>query len=340
MKILVIRLSSLGDVVLTTAIFPNLRARWPEAEISVLTKPAFAPVFDNNPSVDTVRVFSPEKQSFGDLMNEVKAQKYDVIIDLHATLRSWMLRFFAGAPLTVAVDKQTIARNWLVWFKQASPSLNRSVRERILDCLKPLDVPLVSTDTQLFPKNAEQVLSAFGLDARARLIGLAPGARYNTKRWSEDDFAEAGNRLGASPNTQILVLGDKNDQPVAERVFMQLKVPAKNLAGWTSLPELFAVVSKLSFLLTNDSSLLHIGEALSIPLLAIFGPTVRPFGFAPYRKTSRVAEVINLPCRPCTLHGGDECPLKHHLCMKDVDVNAVLYSASLLLESNAEKSAR
>ncbi len=337
MKILVIRLSSLGDVVLTTAIFPNLRARWPDAEISVLTKPAFAPVFDNNPHVSYVWVFSPEQQSFGDLINEVKAQKYDVIIDLHGTLRSWMLRLFAGAPLTVAVSKETIARNQLVWFKQKSRSLDRSVRERILDCLKPLDVPLVSSETQLFPRNAEHILSSLRIDPNMRLIGLAPGARYNTKRWPEDQFAEAGNRLGASRNTQILVLGDKNDQPVAERVFMALKVPAKNLAGWTSLPELFAVVSKLSFLLTNDSSLLHIGEALNVPLLAIFGPTVRAFGFAPYRKTSRVAEVINLPCRPCTLHGGDECPLKHHLCMKDVDVNAVLFTASSLLEPVVEK---
>jgi heptosyltransferase-2 len=338
MKILVIRLSSLGDVVLTTAIFPNLRARWPDAEISVLTKPAFAPVFDHNPNVNSVHVFAPDQQSFGDLLNEVKARRYDVIIDLHGNLRSWMLRMFAGAPRTVTVDKATIARNLLVWFKYKSPSLNRSVRERILDCLAPLDVPLVSSDTQLFPKNAEQVLLSLGIDPSMRLIGLAPGAKYNTKRWPTDQYAEAGNRLGASPNTQILVLGDKNDQPAAERVFMDLKVPAKNLAGWTSLPELFAVVSKLSFLLTNDSSLLHIGEALKIPLLAIFGPTVRPFGFAPYRKTSRVAEVINLPCRPCTLHGGDECPLKHHLCMKDVDVNAVLYAASSLLEPDLEKS--
>ncbi|MBS1983891.1 MAG: lipopolysaccharide heptosyltransferase II, partial [Bdellovibrionales bacterium] len=327
MKILVIRFSSLGDVVLTTAIFPNLRAHWPQAEISVLTKSAFAPVFDNNPHVDHVWVFAPEQQSFGDLIREVKAQNYDVIIDLHGTLRSWMLRLFAGAPLTVAVNKETLARNWLVWFKQPASSLSRSVRERILDCLQPLDVPVVSSDTQLFPKHADQVLASFDINPQAQLIGLAPGARYNTKRWPDDQFAEAGNRLGAFKNSQLLVLGDKNDQPVAERVFMGLKVPAKNLAGWTSLPELFAVVSKLSLLITNDSSLLHIGEALKIPLVAIFGPTVRGFGFAPYQKTSRVAEVINLPCRPCTLHGGEECPLKHHLCMKDVDVNAVLYTA-------------
>jgi heptosyltransferase-2 len=338
MKILVIRLSSLGDVVLTTAIFPNLRARWPDAEISVLTKPAFGAVFDNNPNVNYVRLFSPKEQGFGDLINEVKAQKYDVIIDLHGTPRSWLLRLFTGVPLTVSVHKETFARYQVVWFKRIPKSLRRSVRERILDCLKPLDVPLVSAETQLFPKNVDGVLKAFDIDPRARLIGLAPGAKYNTKRWHEENYAEAGNRLGASPNTQIVVLGDKNDQAVAERVFMELKVPAKNLAGWTSLPELFAVVSKLSFLLTNDSSLMHIGEALKVPLLAIFGPTVRPFGFAPYRSSSRVAEVVNLPCRPCTLHGGDECPLKHHLCMKDVDVNAVLYTASALLEPATEKS--
>jgi heptosyltransferase-2 len=333
MNILVIRFSSLGDIVLTTAILPNLRARWPEAEISVLTKPAFGAVFDNNPHVNTIRLFAPEKQKFADLINEIKAQKYDVIIDLHGNIRSWVLRLFAGAPLTVTVDKQTLARNALVWFKYVSKSLDRSVRERILDCLTELDVPIISAETQLFPRNADEILTLLGVESGMRLIGLAPGAKHNTKRWTEEQFIEAGNRLGATAHTQIVVLGDKNDQPVAQRVFMGLNVPAKNLAGWTSLPELFAVVSKLSLLLTNDSSIMHIAEALKVPLVAIFGPTVRPFGFAPYRPTSRVAEVINLPCRPCTLHGSAECPLKHHLCMKDVDVNAVLYTASSLMDA-------
>jgi heptosyltransferase-2 len=195
-----------------------------------------------------------------------------------------------------------------------------------------LEVPVVSEETQLFPVNGDAVLKTFSIPIGSKLMGIAPGAKHNTKRWSPERFAEAANRLGAFPNSMILILGDKADQAVADHVSRLIKVSYKNLTGWTSLEELMAVVSRLSFLLTNDSGLLHIGEALRIPLVAIFGPTVRSFGFGPYRKSSRVAEVINLPCRPCTLHGDERCPLTHHHCMVDVDLDAVLFAASDLLE--------
>ena len=331
MKILVIRFSSLGDVVLTTALFPNLRARWPEAEITVLTKPAYANVFDNNPSVDHVRLFDPTRQTFLQLATEIRGEGFDTIIDLHGNMRSWVLRLLASAPVTVAVEKAAIARRMLVYFKRRPRSLARSVRERILDCLVPLEAPVVNQDTQLFPVVTPSLLLAHGIDPDKKLIGIAPGAMHNTKRWSPERFAEAANRLGAFPNAMVVIVGDKSDRAVAERVSKLISAPCKNLVGWTDLKELIAIVSQFSILLTNDSGVMHVAEALKVPLVAIFGPTVRSFGFAPYRATSRVSEVINLGCRPCSLHGDDECPLKHHLCMEDVDVNAVLYAASPLL---------
>jgi heptosyltransferase-2 len=332
-KILVIRFSSLGDVVLSTAIFPNLRAKWPDAEISVLTRNQYAPVFDNNPDVDHVWVFSPKEQPFSKLAQEVRDARYDVIIDLHANSRSWILRFMASAPYAVVVEKSALARRALVWFKRSAASLKKSVREKILDCLKPLDVPVINTDTRLYPGNARSILETFNIDPDSKLIGIAPGAKHATKRWVAERFGEAATRLAAIPNTTVVVLGDKTDWAVADRVTQFVKAPCKNLAGWTSLPELVAVMSRLTLLLTNDSGLMHIAEALKIPLVAMFGPTVRQFGFAPYRETSRVVEVVNLPCRPCTLHGDERCPLGHHNCMKDLDVNAVLFTASSLLEA-------
>ncbi|MCG3203479.1 MAG: ADP-heptose--LPS heptosyltransferase 2 [Elusimicrobia bacterium] len=332
MKILVIRFSSLGDVVLTTALYPNLRARWPESQVTVLTRPAFVSVFDGNPFVDHVRLFDPTQQTFSKLADEIRMEKFDVIIDLHGNLRSWIIRLLAGGPMTVVVDKATWARNMVLYFKRTPSSLKRSVRERILDCLKPLDVPLVHEDTQLYPQNISGVLSAHGIEPKKKLIGVAPGAKHKTKRWLPDRFADAANRLGAFPNAEIVILGDKSDREAAEQVSKLVRVPCKNLAGWTDLKELIDIMSQLSLLLTNDSGLMHVAEALKVPLVAVFGPTVRAFGFAPYRATSRVAEVVNLACRPCTLHGDERCPLGHHQCMMDIDVNAVLYVASDLLE--------
>ncbi|MFN0117907.1 MAG: lipopolysaccharide heptosyltransferase II [Elusimicrobiota bacterium] len=331
-KICVIRFSSLGDVVLTTAIFPNLKKHWPEAEIHVLTKKAYSSVFLRNSCVDKVIDYDSSVDGFSQLAARIRNEKFDVIIDLHGNLKSWCLRFLAGAPLTVVVQKRTFDRRLLVWFKQISPWLKKSVRERILDCLSILDVPIISTETRLYPKVADQYLHDLAIPEDALLIGLAPGAKHATKRWPVSRFIEAANRLGELPKAIIFVLGDKSDQAVADQLVKHLRVPYRNLAGITNMEDLISVTSKMSLLLTNDSGLMHIAEALNVPLVAMFGPTVRAFGFAPYRINSRVAEVRDLNCRPCTLHGDTVCPLKHHKCMEDIDVNAVLFTASSLLE--------
>jgi heptosyltransferase-2 len=282
--------------------------------------------------VDHVLVYDKNRASFSQLAKEIRGTGFDIIVDLHANMRSWFLRLVAGASKVSVVDKQTLARRKLVWFKRISEGLKKSLRERMLDTLLQLNVPLVTTETQLYPANADNILKTFSIDPKLKLIGVAPGARHNTKRWLPERFAEAASRLGMAPNTMILILGDESDQAVADVIFRQIRGLCQNLAGKTSLPELFSVVSRLSLLLTNDSGLLHVAEALKVPLVAIFGPTVRAFGFAPYRDTSRVVEVAQLPCRPCTLHGDDRCPLGHHNCMHDVDVNAVLFAASFPID--------
>ncbi len=330
MKILVIRFSSLGDVVLSTAIFPNLKAHWPQAEVSVLTRAPYDVLFEGNPAVDHVFLYDPVKQPFSQLIQEIREMGFDIIIDLQGNLKSWYLRFLSGAKRVVAMEKLSWARRWLVWFKRPSESLKKTVRERILDCLKPLEIPVVSAETHLYPSDVARVTEALVAEIPPKLIGIAPGAKHYTKRWAVEGFAEAANRLGAIPDSKIVILGDKPDRAVADKISSLMRVPCQNLAGWTSLKELMAMVSRLSLLLTNDSGLMHMAEALNVSVVAIFGPTVRAFGFAPYRPTSRVVEVVNLPCRPCTLHGDERCPLKHHKCMEDIEVDAVLYATSSL----------
>jgi len=330
-KILVIRFSSLGDVVLSTAVLPNLKARFPEASISVLTKALYAPLFENNPSVDQVLVFDPQKKPFAQLIREMRENRFDIILDLHQNFRSWLIRFFSGPPIGMTLHKYNWARRKLILFKEASPQLIPSVRERMLETLKKIDVPLINEETQLFPRDPKKVLGSFSIDSGARLIGIAPGAQHHSKRWSPERFAEAANHLAQKAEAMVLLLGDKNDRDAAQRILPLLKVPAKDLIGLTSIPELVAIISRLSFLLTNDSGLLHVGEALKVPLVALFGPTVRAFGFAPYRSTSKVVEVEGLQCRPCSLHGNDKCPLGHHRCMDDIDLTSVLTASFPLL---------
>ncbi len=292
-------------------------------------------MFDRNPYVDHLLMFNPLKQTFSQLTQEIRAMGFDLVIDLHGNMRSFLVRLVTGAPKTVRVEKNSFARWFLVVFKQSSASLKKSVREKILECLPPLDIPLASTDTQLYPMHPGGVLSSLSIDPAARLIGLAPGAKHATKRWKPEFFAQVANQLGQRTKSMILILGDKSDQAVADQVSRLVTVPHKNLAGWTNLNELMAVVSTLSLLVTNDSGLMHMGEALKIPLVALFGPTVREFGFAPYRDSSRLLECADLSCRPCSLHGEDRCPLQHHRCMEQLRPEPVLSAAENLLKRSA-----
>jgi len=337
-KILVIRFSSLGDLVLTSVLYPNIKAHWPQCEITLLTKPSYTDLFAGNPHIDHVRLYDPTKQPFTKLAQELRQEQFDVVIDLHGNMRSWCVRLFTAAPITLTVEKLFWARKRLVWFKSFPPSLRRSVKDRILDCLKPLDIPIKTQETKLYPQATHRVLDTFSLPANANLIGIAPGAHHKTKQWPVENFIEAANRLGETPNAHIVIFGNQNDKPVTAQIAKSLRAPCTNLAGWTTPSELISLVSKLKLLLTNDSGLLHIAEALSIPLVAIFGPTVRWFGFAPYRSSSRVVEVTGLPCRPCTLHGDEVCPLRHHKCMKDIDVNAVLLATSMVNEKESNEN--
>lgn len=327
MKILVIRLSSLGDIVLTTAVFPNLRAHYPDAEISVLVKAEYADLFDNNPHINHVIVYNPAKQPFSALAKEIRLYQFDLIIDLHANLRSFALRMVSGPPQVTVVEKTAFVRRLLTWTKWKSSRLDHSVKDRYLRCLARVGIPVGHFNTELFPGNAQAVLETYSIDPTKKLIGVAPGARHKTKEWLPERFAESANRLGALANSEIILLGSNADRAASRAVAEKLSVPYKDLTGFTSLKDLIALVSRLSFLLTNDSGIMHIAEAFSVPLVAIFGPTVRAFGFAPYRPTSRVVEA-NLKCRPCSVHGTEACPLGHHNCMKDVDVEAVLFATS------------
>jgi len=324
MKILVIRFSSLGDVVLTTALFPNLKAFWPQVELSVLTKEAFAPVFDGNPHVDHVWIFNPERQPFAELAQELRAYNFDLVFDLQGNLRSFYLRLLTGARRVIRMRKNSLERRLLVWFKKDSRKLQKTVRERILDCLAPLEISEVNGETQLYPKKPAEILKVFSLEQDTVLVGLAPGAQHQTKQWGPEKFAEVANHLCSGQKRVAVLLGDKSDAEAAGQVVKNLRVPFRDLTGWTNLSELIAVVSRLSILVTNDSGIMHISDAFKIPTVAVFGPTVRQFGFVPYRSSSRIVEIHDMKCRPCSLHGTEKCPLKHHRCMEDITVENVL----------------
>jgi heptosyltransferase II len=334
-RVLVIRLSSLGDLILATPVFENLKAAG--ARTSVLVKAAFAPVFEGNPFVDEVLVF--EERGFLGWAREIRRRLYDAVVDLHGTPRSYGWSWLSGARRALRYDKRARERRLLVLAKRESPRLSGSVVDRYLECL---DVPTPHRSPKLFPRPSlpEALEKKIG---PGPFVALAPGAAHATKQWPPERFAESVDKLlglASSPlvgkgrgEGLVLILGSKSDRPAAEQVASRLGAPSLVLAGETSLPEMFTLLSRCRLALTNDSGAMHAAAALGVPTVAVFGPTVRAFGFFPQGPNTAVVQSEGLYCRPCRLHGSETCPETHFRCMRDLTSDAVVSAALKILKA-------
>jgi heptosyltransferase-2 len=176
-----------------------------------------------------------------------------------------------------------------------------------------------------------EFLLSQGIGPQDKLLALAPGAAHTTKRWPEENLAALLGRL-ARPGRRFLFVGDARDAEAAARILVLAGEAGRGAviaAGRTDFPRLAALLHRCQGLVTNDSGPMHVAAALGVPLVALFGPTVREFGFFPRGPRSRVMEAA-LACRPCSVHGAELCPLGHHDCMRKLtppDVAAVLEEA-------------
>ncbi|MBL0349382.1 MAG: glycosyltransferase family 9 protein [Elusimicrobia bacterium] len=331
---LVVRLSSLGDVLLTIPVFENLRRAWPEARLTLLVKKAFAPALAGHPAVDELLIF--EDLGFWGVLREIRRRRFDALIDLHDTPRSRLWTALSKAGRVVRYRKRAWARRRLVWFKRPSAELAGKTVDRYLETLADLGVEVRDRVPRL-PSPPDALPAPATTVAPGPWIVVAPGALHATKRWPSDRFAAAADRLAeefraaGGPPPTVVVVGSASDGPAAEEVLETLQGPALNLTGRTSLRELMALLSRAAVLLCNDSGAMHLGAALGVPTVAVFGPTVEAFGFFPSGEKTAVVQNGGLNCRPCALHGGRRCPQKHFRCMTDVTVDRVVGEARRLL---------
>lgn len=320
-RILVVRLSSLGDVILATPVFEALKQTRPRCHTSVLVKKSFAGVFQGNSHVDEVLVF--EDKGFWGWLAEIRRRKFDLYVDLHDTPRSRLWGFFSGARERRRYDKQALARRFLVWFKKTSPVLDKNVPARYLACI---GSDGIASRPRLYGGNGPETASRWERRLGAGpWIVVAPGAAHATKQWPAQRFAAAADALADAWRKPVVLVGSVQDGPVIEEVLRHLRAPAQSVAGETSLEDLMFILRRAAVLLTNDSGAMHAGAALGAPTVAFFGPTVRAFGFFP--AGAAVLERQGLYCRPCSLHGTDRCPEKHFRCMREISVEDAVAAA-------------
>lgn len=332
MKILLIRFSSIGDVILTTPLVRALRATHPDAIVHFATRRACAPLLEGNPNIDRVLTL-PEDDDGGlrALARTIRAERYDHVLDLHGTLRARLLRLLVPAPRWRGYRKHTL-RRWALtrlkqnWFGEVVP-----VAERYFDAAAALGVRPDGGPPEVFPSAGARAAAAAalreaGLGEGEAYVAIAPGAQHATKRWPESSWAELARRM-AEAGLRVVVVGGREDVEAGEGIVAASG--AVSVAGALDLPGSAAVLEGARALASGDTGVMHLATAVGTPVVALFGPTVREFGFFPYSGRATVLE-SDLPCRPCSTHGGRACPLGHHACMRGIEVEEV---AAAVLEA-------
>ena len=341
-RVLIIRFSAIGDVLLTTPILRLLHSQQPGVQIDFLVKHPFAPLLAAHPLVHRLHILpaSPTLAELVERGRELRRQNYDAVIDLQGHVQSRLISFLARPGRIYRYRKYSFRRFLLVHFRwNLYGNVPPSVPERYFGALRPLGLEWEALPLEFFipPEVEEQLAERWPFSAVERVIAMAPGAGRATKRWPAEHFAQAAERLSRDTGARILLLGGKADEQVCRQVAEKTPSPVVDWCGRTSLWETGAALKRVDLLMTNDTGVMHMAAAFQKPVVAFFGPTVREFGFFPYRTPHRVLEVQGLRCRPCSYHGTSACPRRHFRCLQDILPEQAVAAALDLLEQTAGK---
>jgi heptosyltransferase-2 len=328
-RILLVRLSALGDVLLATPAARALRRRFPAAQIDWLIEESYAPLIAASPHVRPIvyrkRTLHAGLIGLMRLRRELERSRYDLIIDLQGKPKTWLLGGAAGRRLSFR--RRTLSQAALALLGRDPPLTRSHAVDLYLEALLALGVKPDGRGLELAltaPMRAE----AAGLDLKGPVAGLAPGARWATKRWPAERYAMLGREL-SQRGFPLLLIGGPGDEGTLSAVRRELPGMAIADTMELSVGGVAAAIERCAVLVTGDSGPSHIAAALGTPVVTVFGPTSeRRWG--PLSERSRVVRV-ELPCRPCSNHGSASCPEGHHRCMLEVEVGAVLEAALELL---------
>lgn len=314
LRILVVRFSSIGDVLLTTPLLRALARRHPEATVAFATKREMAPLVGDNPHVSTVFALEPH-EPVTHFATRIRQWKPDYGLDLHGSLRSRALRVLVSARWS-GYRKRKIARTLLIATKLDVYGDPTPVAERYFHAARRLDVKPdgLAPEFHLGARARERVAAWLREHSLADMpiAALAPGAAHATKRWPVAYWTMLAERL-AGAGLRPVVLGGPADRGLAQ----QLTPVAATAAGEFSLQETGALLEHARVLVSGDTGVMHMATGVGTPVVALFGPTVRHFGFFPYSAPAVVLE-RSLECRPCSAMGSASCPMGHHRCLVDI----------------------
>lgn len=322
-RVLLVQTAFLGDVVLTLPLVEGAKragAEW----ITVATSPAGAEAFESAEGVDEVVVL--DKHGAHRTMSATRAaaavaglRGFSAALVPHRSLRSAIFARASGAPVRVGFDASAgrVLLTHHVPYHFAEPEILRN-----LSLLRAFGSGLTDGLSTIFsiPRNRQPRTDVTVL--------IAPGSQWGAKRWPLSNYRELVT-LCVAQGWRVAVSGSAREQELCASLCRSFEGQyVTNHAGSTTWQTLCAHIAESSIVVSNDTATVHVANAVGTPVVAIFGPTVPEFGFAPRGLYDRVVQIHGFPCRPCSIHGGNECPLGTHLCMTDISALTVMHAVA------------
>lgn len=332
MRWTVIQTAFLGDVVLTLPLLDAIATLSPRTEIQFITRPEAVNVIETHPAVVQAISYDKRKKDSGiggwiRMLNRIRDFAPEIVIVPHRSLRSVALASLSKAKTRIGYDRAA-----------KFPGLTHRIRyradahetARLLDLLQPINSkPGIATIPSIQLTDADHQVALQLLNSDRKRIAIAPGAVWMTKRYPADRFKQVAKIL-ADKGYQIIAIGGPADRELCEEV---AKVGSGiSCAGNLSPRESAAVIQLCDLLITNDSAPLHLAQGVGTRTLAIFGATVPAFGFGPQGINDKVLG-IELECRPCAIHGGNQCPKGHFKCMLELSPETVAATALSMISA-------
>jgi len=317
-KILVVRFSSIGDIVLTTPIVRCIKKDLPDAEVHFLTKRQYIGLVNNNPNIDKVHSIVKDTN---EIITQLKAEKFDFIVDLHNNLRTFKLRI--GLKTKAYQFPKINLKKWLLTTFKINKMPDIHIVDRYFMAVKDLGVKNDGLGLDfIIPKLDEIRLNEYHIDSD--FIAYAIGAQFATKKLPTTKIIELLNKIDKT----IVLLGGPSDIKEARQITDSCRNTI-NLCGDLNLNQSASILKQATKVISHDTGLMHIASAFNKPIISIWGNTVPELGMYPYQPTQpnnfSIHQVNNLKCRPCSKIGFQSCPKTHFKCMNSQNIEEIKF---------------
>lgn len=324
-RFLILRFSSIGDIVLTTPVVRGLKQQVDHAEVHYFTKPEYGEMLEANPYIDKVHLL---RDNLNDQIRELHEEQFDYIIDLHKNLRTRRI-ISALKSVYFTFDKLNI-KKWVYVNFKINKLPDRHIVDRYLEAVDVFDVKNDGRGLDYFIPDRDEVdTGRWPEPFNQGYVGFVIGAKHNTKKLTTDKMVSIIDRIGHP----VVLLGGKEDHEAGESIRKRTRTEVFNACGSFSINQSASLVRQARLIITHDTGLMHIAAALGQRILSVWGNTVPEFGMYPYQPhpDSEILEVRGLSCRPCSKLGYRRCPKKHFRCIMDIDDQQVADKALTLL---------